>query len=165
MGKHLMDAGRFTIYQWNGKDLFLAKPDGGFSFLSRQEIPQSVIEKIQIGRQIAISNAGKITMVPSLEELLERLDDVVYSLTEMRKELAALRKEKQPSYVLKLEPVVAASETKPQPRIQVDLVTYRRRRKQLLDAMEAIKSSREKDQIPGALELLQEEFQDYEKEL
>ena len=69
----MIEGGRFTIYQWNGKDLFLSTVDGRFLVLSRQELPQDVVEKIQVGRQVSVSDRGKIAMVPSPEEIMEEV--------------------------------------------------------------------------------------------
>lgn len=156
----MIEDGRFTIYQWNGKDLFLSTVDGRFLVLSRQELPQDVVEKIQVGRQVSVSDRGKIAMVPSPEEILEEVLDVRRRLHTLQQDVDTMRRERPTGYSLRLEPV--APEPSPSLQVNVDVITYRRRRTQLLAGIAELEKSNE---FPDALAQMREEFRAYEKEL
>jgi hypothetical protein len=168
----MIEDGRFTIYQWNGKDLFLSTVDGRFLVLSRQELPQDVVEKIQVGRQVSVSDRGKIAMVPSPEEILEEVLDVRRRLHTLQQDVDTMRRERPTGYSLRLEPIAPAPEPvapepvapEPSPSLQVnvDVITYRRRRAQLLAGIAELEKSNE---FPDALAQMREEFRAYEKEL
>jgi hypothetical protein len=161
----MIEDGRFTIYQWNGKDLFLSTVDGRFLVLSRQELPQDVVEKIQVGRQVSVSDRGKIAMVPSPEEILEEVLDVRRRLHTLQQDVDTMRRERPTGYSLRLEPVApepVAPEPSPSLQVNVDVITYRRRRAQLLAGIAELEKSNE---FPDALAQMREEFRAYEKEL
>jgi len=174
----MIETGRFTIYQWNGKDLFLSTVDGRFLVLSRQELPQEVVEKIQVGRQVTVSDRGKIAMVPSPEEILDAVlgkiavtpspEEILESINglrsevrSLRREVEATRRERPAGYSLRLEPISQSSPAVPL-QVNVDVITYRRRRGQLLTGIEVLEKSGE---FPEALEQMKEDFRAYEKEL
>ena len=148
-----MKAGIYLIYQWNGKDLFLQGRPDEFVVLSRQEIPQHVVEKIQIGRTVSITDDGKITVVPTPEEILEAVSNLG---RELREAVAVFRNRPIQIQVAQLIP-----DMKPSLSVKVDLPTYRRRRKQLLESIEALKKYGDKD----ALATAEEEFKAYRKML
>lgn len=158
----MIESGRFTIYQWNGKDLFLSTVDGRFLVLSRQELPQEVVEKIQVGRQVSVSDRGKIAMVPSPEEILEEVLDVRRRLHTLQQDVDTMRRERPTGYSLRLEPIAPAPEPSPSLQVNVDVITYRRRRTQLLAGIAELEKSNE---FPDALAQMREEFRAYEKEL
>ena len=158
----MIEDGRFTIYQWNGKDLFLSTVDGRFLVLSRQELPQDVVEKIQVGRQVSVSDRGKIAMVPSPEEILEEVLDVRRRLHTLQQDVDTMRRERPTGYSLRLEPIAPAPEPSPSLQVNVDVITYRRRRAQLLAGIAELEKSNE---FPDALAQMREEFRAYEKEL
>lgn len=158
----MIEDGRFTIYQWNGKDLFLSTVDGRFLVLSRQELPQDVVEKIQVGRQVSVPDRGKIAMVPSPEEILEEVLDVRRRLHTLQQDVDAMRRERPTGYSLRLEPIAPAPEPSPSLQVNVDVITYRRRRAQLLAGIAELEKSNE---FPDALAQMREEFRAYEKEL
>jgi hypothetical protein len=62
-----MESGLFTIFQWNGKDLFLQSVDDPdrFAFLSHQELTEAFRQAIAQGRKVHTSADGKITMLPN----------------------------------------------------------------------------------------------------
>ena len=158
----MIEDGRFTIYQWNGKDLFLSTVDGRFLVLSRQELPQDVVEKIQVGRQVSVSDRSKIAMVPSPEEILKDVLDVRRRLHTLQQDVDTMRRERPTGYSLRLEPIAPAPEPSPSLQVNVDVITYRRRRAQLLAGIAELEKSNE---FPDALAQMREEFRAYEKEL
>jgi len=69
-----MEWGTFTIFQWNGKDLFLQAKDGSFVVLSHQELPGQFHEHIVVGRQIEIAIDGEIKIIRTPQEKEQDLD-------------------------------------------------------------------------------------------
>lgn len=72
-----MEFGTFTIFQWNGKDLFLKTKEDFFTVLSHQELPAEAFPLIQVGRQVTLRDNGggwteiKITVIKTPEEKAE----------------------------------------------------------------------------------------------
>jgi hypothetical protein len=66
-------AGLFTIYHFNGKDLFLQAPDESFVVKSVLEMPLELRERAHewIGRKIQLSADGSFTLVSTPKELDE----------------------------------------------------------------------------------------------
>jgi hypothetical protein len=152
-----MKAGIYLIYQWNGKDLFLQGRPDEFEVLSRQELPQHVVEKIQIGRTVSITEDGKITVVPTPQEVIDEI--VCRVAKELGSAIATLQSRPIQIQVSQVTPVPPTA--KPTQVVKVDLPTYRRRRKQLLESIEALKKYGDKD----ALATAEEEFKAYRKVL
>ena len=46
-----MESGIFTVFQYNGKDLFLQAPDEHFIVLSFNELPHEVREQLCVDRE------------------------------------------------------------------------------------------------------------------
>lgn len=64
-----MESGIFTIFQYNGKDLFLQAPDEHFVVLSHQELTHDFRMLIAEGREVEITTSGEIIMVPTAAEI------------------------------------------------------------------------------------------------
>jgi len=65
------EAGTFTIFQYNGKDLFLKGFGDHFVVLSKCELTQAFIDKIIVGREVIIHLDGQIEASLTPEEIEE----------------------------------------------------------------------------------------------
>lgn len=65
----MKEPGTFTIFKWNGKDLFLQAPDEHFVVLSHQELTHDFRMLIEEGRETVITPFGEVYMVPTPAEL------------------------------------------------------------------------------------------------
>lgn len=71
-----MKSGLFTVFQYNGKDLFLQAPDESFTVLSFSELPHEVREQLCVdreqgnaGRQVEITPAGAVVLIKTAKEI------------------------------------------------------------------------------------------------
>jgi len=93
-----METGTFTIFQFNGKDLFLHAKDDRFTLLSFCEIPSDLHKHLDQGRGLEIiSGSGESFCVQSPPPgmyKITRVDEIKFNLAEFHDEDAMSRSSK-----------------------------------------------------------------------
>lgn len=69
MGFNLVQTGIFTVFAFNGKDLFLQAVDGSFVVKSYQELKEEIRLKAEKGRRVEILCDGSIVLIKTPAEL------------------------------------------------------------------------------------------------
>jgi len=98
-----MESRILTIFEWNGKDLFLIGADGNFVVLSRpKEVTADIVDFLDRGRslnrKLKIDTNGKITIIKSPEEI-ENERQMRQRHTQILRDIAALEAPSVPTFL------------------------------------------------------------------